>query len=149
MAYYKWSNISTSPRSSNHCLVKQSSLKKNQSIPMDQSCIGRNNGELHLLNLPVDLINVILSYCDIRSLGHLSRTCKQLYYLILDDYIWLKRGKDALATNQFSNAIKSKSYHLLSCRNKIKFEMHWRRGIYKEEYIFLNKIAYVLSVLSA
>ncbi len=44
---------------------------------------------LELLDLPDDVLFVILSCCDLQSLGRLAVTCRHLTHLVRQDCVWL------------------------------------------------------------
>lgn len=95
---------------------------------------------LRLETLPTDVLYVILSYCDIKCLYSLSCCSKKFNNLIQnDDYIWLKRCFDALATNQRTQQMITRCSRLLSPLEKCKISCNWKKGFYSEKYLIRHK----------
>ncbi|XP_066993077.2 F-box/WD repeat-containing protein 4 [Anabrus simplex] len=110
----------------------------------DQRACAENAGENLLLeNLPTDVLLLIFWYCDDVSLGRLSQQCKRFNDIISDDFLWAKRSRDAIVTNQITNEVQSRSFCSLSLRDKCRISANWKRGRFKEKIYFSHKTRYM------
>ena len=61
---------------------------------------------LALLGLPDDVLYVILSYCDIQSLGRLAGVCRRLAHLVRQDCVWTRIKKKLTVVNNYCKAVR-------------------------------------------
>ncbi|KAK2166400.1 hypothetical protein LSH36_39g00099 [Paralvinella palmiformis] len=86
-----------------------------------------------LLDLPDDVIYVILSYCDLQSLGRLSQVCRRLAYLSSQDCVWLELRKRLTAVRSKEDRHKTRGSHKrLSVREHCRYAINWMQGHFKD-----------------
>ena len=76
------------------CADRQSLLLRPRPSEMDDEAKAREEAGVaanatHLLHLPDDMLYAVLFYCDLQSLGRLSRVCKRFATLIRQECVWI------------------------------------------------------------
>lgn len=99
--------------------------------------------ESAFLSLPPDVLYDILSYCDVRSLGRLSRTCHKLNDIINEEYLWIPRCKHVVACNQRSSSFLNRSCVNLTAKEKCRISTNWYRGRCKERALLTHRTSYM------
>lgn len=99
--------------------------------------------ESPFLLLPPDVLYVIVSYCDIRTLGRLSCVCSYFYHFLKENYVWTQRSKNAIATNQLNKTILLRSRHILGAVEKCWISLNWRKGRYSEKPLLQHYTTYM------
>ncbi|XP_064465761.1 F-box/WD repeat-containing protein 4-like [Ornithodoros turicata] len=89
--------------------------------------------ESPILSLPPDVLYVILSYCDIRTLGRLSCVSSYFYHFLKQNCVWNQRSKNAIATNQLDRKVLLRSRHILGAVEKCWIALNWQKGRYNEK----------------
>ena len=63
---------------------------------------------LHLDQLPVEILLIIFDYCHAFDLVRTAQTCKRFHSIIRDEFLWYRKRKKALATNQVSSKFRER-----------------------------------------
>jgi len=112
-----------------------------QCTSVGQTC--ENNNQLLLVDLPTDVLLCIFKFCNSASLRNLSVTCKRLNDVTSEDFVWLKRSKNCLITNQQSSEILLRSGLSLRAKEKCRISANWRSGYYNEKFYNTSNIKYM------
>lgn len=84
-----------------------------------------------IINLPDDVIYLILSYCNAQTLGRLCRVCKRFHAIVLHDCVWhLHSKRGFLIENPQSSKNGQKSYRPL--KEKCRISKNWIKAKYRE-----------------
>ena len=65
-------------------------------------------GHLQLEELPVEILILIFDYCHAFDLIRIGQVCTRFQSIIRDDFLWYRRRKRALATNQASKKFRKR-----------------------------------------
>uniref|UniRef100_G3MRF3 F-box domain-containing protein n=1 Tax=Amblyomma maculatum TaxID=34609 RepID=G3MRF3_AMBMU len=95
------------------------------------------------VQLPPDVLYVVCSYCDIETLGRLSCVCKRFNAFLKQDYIWSRRCKNIVATNQSDSRMLERSRHVLQPAEKCWQSILWQTGRYRERVLLQHYTIYI------
>ncbi|CAG2164197.1 unnamed protein product [Oppiella nova] len=97
-----------------------------------------------LETLPTDILYIIFSYCDVKSLVSLSCCSQKLFQIVANDsYVWLNKSLWSLVTNQTSHHMICRSSRLLTPREKCLTSENWRDGVYSERTVVRHKCRFM------
>uniref|UniRef100_A0AAR2K621 F-box domain-containing protein n=1 Tax=Pygocentrus nattereri TaxID=42514 RepID=A0AAR2K621_PYGNA len=80
---------------------------------------------MFLFQLPDDVLYLILSYLDYKSLCRLSQVCKRSHHFTVRDGVWRRIAKDFINTESIS---------------KMKISQNWSRGVCRKDILLKWKI---------
>lgn len=100
-----------------------------------------SDGTLALL--PPEVLDVIFSYCDVWTLGRLSCVCKRFNSLLKQSYVWTRKSKNIVATNQRDPRMLRRSMRLLEAEEKIWQSVRWQTGRYDEMALLKHRVLYI------
>ncbi|XP_022905287.1 F-box/WD repeat-containing protein 4 [Onthophagus taurus] len=92
---------------------------------------------MELLDLSLDTLIIILSYCRIQDILNLKLTCRRLNQIILYSLPNSLFG-GLLCTGQGTKNIRDRSHVILSCMEKFRVLKNWRKGRYTEHSHFYD-----------
>ncbi|XP_028843917.1 F-box/WD repeat-containing protein 4 isoform X1 [Denticeps clupeoides] len=81
---------------------------------------------MSLFRLPEDVLYLILSYLDFKSLIRLSQVCKKLYHFANGDAVWRKIAKDCINTGVTRQGTDLYSY--ISLKSRVRVSHNWAQG---------------------
>lgn len=93
--------------------------------------------------LPADVLYVIFSFCDVATLGRLSCVCTRFYDFLKQGYVWNRRSRNILATNQKDGRVRDRSLHVLQPVEKCWQSVRWKTGRYEEKILLQHRTAYM------
>src|SRR5258707_724953 len=99
--------------------------------------------DISFTNIPIDALNSVFKFCDIKALLSLSSCCHKLNNAIKENYIWLGRSRSAIATNLQSHLMRTRSAQLLSNYEKCKISRHWVNGICAHHILVNHRLKYL------
>uniref|UniRef100_A0A023FGR5 Putative f-box/wd repeat-containing protein 4 n=1 Tax=Amblyomma cajennense TaxID=34607 RepID=A0A023FGR5_AMBCJ len=85
--------------------------------------------------LPPDVLYVVCSYCDVQTLGRLSCVCKRFNAFLKHSYVWSRRSRNIVATNQSDKRMLQRSRHVLEPVEKCWQSVRWQTGRYHERVL--------------
>ncbi|TRY88232.1 hypothetical protein DNTS_026915, partial [Danionella cerebrum] len=88
---------------------------------------------MFLFQLPEEVILLVLSYLDPRSLCRLSQTCRRSYQFISRDAVWRKIAKDIINTGLTRQGIDLS--HSISLKDRVKVSHNWINGVCRKEIL--------------
>lgn len=88
---------------------------------------------LHLMELPEDVLYLLFRYLDLTSLGRLCQVCRKLRRLIQTDSVWLPFSRHQLVIRepQQGNLTKCRTC-LPSLKEQCRMARNWTKGINRE-----------------
>ena len=149
------SSLTTTTESSEPAVAKQTSQKYQRSFSLSketrrkssqstqattscpQCCLATLTHCSNLTELPNEILNIILSYLDLRALFNLRATCKHFYDICSDEYLYQK-----LDLQPYWHLVDDSFIHLLAdLTNDVKMiNLSWTKLASKEvlERFFIN-----------
>ncbi|XP_052468927.1 F-box/WD repeat-containing protein 4 isoform X4 [Carassius gibelio] len=93
---------------------------------------------MFLFQLPEDVLFLVLSYLDPRSLCRLSQACKRSYMFISRDVVWRKIAKDIINTGLTRQGIDL--CPSIPLKNRVRVSHNWIHGVCRKEVLLKWKI---------
>lgn len=93
--------------------------------------------------LPPDVLYVVCSYCDVQTLGRLSCVCKRFNAFLKQSYVWSRRSRNIVATNQSDKRMLQRSLHALEPVEKCWQSVRWQTGRYLERVLLHHYTPYI------
>lgn len=101
-------------------------------------------GSWSLLDLPDDMLFVILSFCDLQSLACLAQVCQSLARLVGQDCVWIRLKKRLPVVGDSRNINCSWSWTRSRTRQPVKeqcrISMNWGRGKLRDRHIIHHRV---------
>ncbi|XP_056617463.1 F-box/WD repeat-containing protein 4 isoform X2 [Triplophysa dalaica] len=93
---------------------------------------------MFLFNLPEDVLLLVLSYLDNRSLCRLSQACRRSYQFISRDAVWRRIAKGIINTGLTRQGIDL--CPSISLKDRVRVSHNWSRGVCRTEVLLKWKI---------
>ncbi|XP_073729404.1 F-box/WD repeat-containing protein 4 isoform X2 [Misgurnus anguillicaudatus] len=93
---------------------------------------------MFLFHLPEDVLFLVLSYLDQRSLCRLSQACRRSYQFISRDAVWRRIAKDIINTGLTRQGIDV--CPSISLKERVRVSQNWSRGFCRKEILLKWKI---------
>uniref|UniRef100_T1JH75 F-box domain-containing protein n=1 Tax=Strigamia maritima TaxID=126957 RepID=T1JH75_STRMM len=93
--------------------------------------------------LPPEILSLIFSFCDIKTIGKLAQVCRRFYEIITRDCMWIPLSKSLLVANQETDGIKNRSCRLLIPWQKLRLSYNWKKAFYNEVYLIKHQTRYM------
>uniref|UniRef100_A0A8C2HM48 F-box and WD repeat domain containing 4 n=1 Tax=Cyprinus carpio TaxID=7962 RepID=A0A8C2HM48_CYPCA len=93
---------------------------------------------MFLFQLPEDVLFLVLSYLDPRSLCRLSQACKRSYMFISRDAVWRKIAKDIINTGLTRQGIDL--CPSIPLKDRVRVSHNWIHGVCRKEVLLKWKI---------
>lgn len=88
--------------------------------------------------LPEDVLYLILSYLDYKSLCRLSQVCKRSHHLILRDIVWRRIAKHFINTGMARDG--TDLYPTIKLKDRVKISRNWSQGVRHNSVLLSWKI---------
>ncbi|XP_053358007.1 F-box/WD repeat-containing protein 4 isoform X2 [Clarias gariepinus] len=88
--------------------------------------------------LPEDVLYLILSFLDYKSLCRLSQVCRRSYHFILRDGVWRRIAKHFINTGMTREG--TDLYPNITLKDRVKISQNWRRGACRNNVLLKWKI---------
>ncbi|XP_072533075.1 F-box/WD repeat-containing protein 4 [Salminus brasiliensis] len=93
---------------------------------------------MFLFQLPDDVLYLILSYLDYKSLCRLSQVCKTSHHFTFRDVVWRRIAKDFINTGMTRQG--SDLYPAIPLKDRVKVSQNWSRGVCRKDVLLKWKI---------
>lgn len=93
---------------------------------------------MFLFHLPEDVLFLVLSYLDQRSLCRLAQACRRSYQFISRDAVWRRIAKDIINTGLTRQGIDV--CPSISLKERVRVSQNWSRGFCRKEILLKWKI---------
>ncbi|XP_062850877.1 F-box/WD repeat-containing protein 4 [Trichomycterus rosablanca] len=93
---------------------------------------------MFLLQLPEDVLYLILSNLDCKSLCRLSQVCRRSYQFIYRDTVWRKIAKDFINTGITREG--ADLYPAIPLKDRVKISQNWRHGVSRKDVLLKWKV---------
>ncbi|KAG5830936.1 hypothetical protein ANANG_G00298520 [Anguilla anguilla] len=88
---------------------------------------------MFIFQLPEDMLYLILSYLDCKSLCRFSQSCKKFHYFTNRDVVWRRIARKCI--NSGLTREGTDIYPQLALKDRVKFSQHWRDGQCRKEVL--------------
>uniref|UniRef100_A0AAR2IT26 F-box domain-containing protein n=1 Tax=Pygocentrus nattereri TaxID=42514 RepID=A0AAR2IT26_PYGNA len=93
---------------------------------------------MFLFQLPDDVLYLILSYLDYKSLCRLSQVCKRSHHFTVRDGVWRRIAKDFINTGMTRQG--PDLYPTILLKDRVKISQNWSRGVCRKDILLKWKI---------
>ncbi|XP_036430165.1 F-box/WD repeat-containing protein 4 [Colossoma macropomum] len=93
---------------------------------------------MFLFQLPDDVLYLILSYLDYKSLCRLSQVCKRSHHFTVRDAVWRRIAKDFINTGMTRQG--PDLYPTILLKDRVKISQNWSRGVCRKDVLLKWKI---------
>ncbi|XP_032808388.2 F-box/WD repeat-containing protein 4 isoform X2 [Petromyzon marinus] len=101
-------------------------MTRDGAIPGEADAAGGREGPMSLLELPEDIVFLLLSYLDARSLGRVAQTCGKLRRLCGRDCVWRRVARMAINTGITDDG--TDRCVRVPLKERVRVSQNWRRG---------------------
>ncbi|XP_058241914.1 F-box/WD repeat-containing protein 4 isoform X2 [Hemibagrus wyckioides] len=91
-----------------------------------------------LFQLPEDVLYLILSYLDYKSLCRLSQVCKRSHHFTLRDVVWRRIAKHFINTGMTREG--TDLYPTIPLKDRVKISQNWSHGVCRNSVLLKWKV---------
>uniref|UniRef100_A0A4W4DQJ5 F-box and WD repeat domain containing 4 n=1 Tax=Electrophorus electricus TaxID=8005 RepID=A0A4W4DQJ5_ELEEL len=93
---------------------------------------------MFLFQLPDDVLYLILSYLDYKSLCRLSQVCRRSHHFTVRDPVWRRIAKDFINTGVTRHG--ADLYPTIPLKDRVKVSQNWSHGVCRKDVLLKWKI---------
>uniref|UniRef100_A0A3B3RAR5 F-box and WD repeat domain containing 4 n=1 Tax=Paramormyrops kingsleyae TaxID=1676925 RepID=A0A3B3RAR5_9TELE len=86
-----------------------------------------------LYQLPDDILYLVLSYLDCKSLSRLSQVCKKIHNFANRDAVWRSIARECINTGMTRQG--TDMYPQIPLKDRVRVSQNWRRGHHRKEVL--------------
>jgi len=91
-----------------------------------------------ILDLPEDVVYVLLSYCDLRSLGRLAQVCRVFHFLVKQDLVWVRLRRRLTCVKDYTKS--SRHPDDISVAEQCRIAINWAQGKCRDKRLIHHRV---------